>query len=104
MQTRPTARSRRWPPSSPTGYAPSGRCVRALGGGGRRAATEAANEAAKSQSRLEQVYRRAMSALVTVEDLREVAAKRELYRRLARISDDLREVAERVWYSVLKEG
>jgi hypothetical protein len=39
-----------------------------------------------------------------VDDLREVTAKRELYRRLARTSDDLREVAERVWYSVLKES
>ena len=28
----------------------------------------------------------------------------ELYRRLARTSEDLREVAERVWYSVLKES
>jgi hypothetical protein len=39
-----------------------------------------------------------------VDNLREVAAKRELYRRLARASDELREVAERVWYSVLKES
>ncbi len=69
----------------------------------RAAATEAANRAAKSQSRLEKVYRRAMSALIVVDDLREVAAKRELYRRLARTSDDLRDVAERVWYSVLKQ-
>jgi len=67
-------------------------------------ATEAATRAAKSESRLEHVYRRAMSALITVDDLRQIAAKRELYRRLARTSDDLREVAERVWYSVLKEG
>ena len=69
-----------------------------------RLATEAATRAAKSQSRLEHVYRRAMSALVTVDDLREVGAKRELYRRLARTGDDLREVAERVWYSVLKQS
>jgi len=67
-------------------------------------ATETATRAAKSQSRLEHVYRRAMSALITVDDLRQIAAKRELYRRLARTSDDLREVAERVWYSVLKES
>ncbi len=66
-------------------------------------ATEAATRAAKSQSRTEHVYRRAMSALISVDDLREVAAKRELYRRLARTSDDLRDVAERVWYSVLKQ-
>ena len=41
-------------------------------------ATEAANEAARAQSRLEKIYREAMSALVTAEDLRELAAKREL--------------------------
>jgi hypothetical protein len=49
------------------------------------------------------VYRRAKSPLIADADLREVAAKRELYRRLARTSDDLREVAERVWYSALKQ-
>jgi uncharacterized protein Yka (UPF0111/DUF47 family) len=76
----------------------------ALGPDGSALATEAATRAAKSQSRLEHVYRRAMSALIAVDDLREVAAKRELYRRLARTSDDLREVAERVWYSVLKQS
>jgi uncharacterized protein len=75
-----------------------------LAAGDRAAATEAADRAAKSQSRVEKVYRQAMSGLVSVGDLREVAAKRELYRRLARTSDDLREVAERVWYSVLKES
>ena len=73
---------------------------------GRRAAraTAAADAAVKSQRRLEHVYRAAMSALIAVDDLREVAARRELYRRLARTSDDLRDVAERVWYSVLKES
>ena len=45
-------------------------------------ATDAANEAARCQSRLEKIYRAAMSALVTADDLRELAAKRELYRRL----------------------
>ena len=75
-----------------------------LAAGDRAAATDAADRAAKSQTRVEKVYRQAMSALVAVDDLREVAAKRELYRRLARTSDDLREVAERVWYSVLKES
>jgi uncharacterized protein Yka (UPF0111/DUF47 family) len=75
-----------------------------LAAGARAVATDAADRAAKSQSRVEKVYRQSMSALVAVDDLREVAAKRELYRRLARTSDDLREVAERVWYSVLKES
>lgn len=77
--------------------------IAALGRDDVEATTEAASRAAKSQSRCEKVYRRAMSALIADADLREVAAKRELYRRLARTSDDLREVAERVWYSVLKQ-
>jgi uncharacterized protein Yka (UPF0111/DUF47 family) len=70
----------------------------------RSGATAAADRAATTQSRLEHSYRQAMSALVASDDLREIAAKRELYRRLARTSDNLREVAERVWYSVLKEN
>jgi uncharacterized protein Yka (UPF0111/DUF47 family) len=77
----------------------------ALPGGGAGApakATEAADAAVKSQRRLERVYRAAMSALVDVDDLREVTARREIYRRLARTSDELVVVAERVWYSVLK--
>jgi hypothetical protein len=44
-----------------------------------------------------------MSALIAAGDLHEVAARRELYRRLSRTSDALVDVAERVWYSVLKE-
>jgi hypothetical protein len=77
--------------------------IAALGRGEHGATTEAASRAARSQSRFEKIYRPAMSALIAADDLREVAAKRELYRRLARASDDLREVAERVWYSVLKQ-
>ena len=64
-------------------------------------ATEPADAAVKSQRRLERVYREAMSALVQDSDPREVAARRELYRRMSRTSDNLVEVAERVWYSVL---
>jgi uncharacterized protein len=76
----------------------------ALRGGDRAPAkaTEAADAAVKSQRHLERAYRRAMSALVEVDDLREVTARREIYRRLARTSDELVEAAERVWYSVLK--
>lgn len=76
----------------------------ALGQAGGADATAAADRAVRSQSRLEHIYRAAMSDLVVVDDLREVAAKRELYRRLSRTSDDLRDVAERVWYSVLKQS
>lgn len=67
-------------------------------------ATEAADAAVKSQRRLERVYRSAMSALIELDDLRELAARRELYRRMSRTSDQLVTVAERVWYAVLKTG
>ena len=41
---------------------------------------------------------------VFVDDPDEVSARRELYRRLAAASEALKDVAERVWYSVLKES
>ena len=72
--------------------------------GDRKGATAEADRAVKDQRHLQHSYRRAMSALVDVEDVREIAARRELYRRLARTGDDLVRVAERVWYSVLKES
>jgi glutamine synthetase adenylyltransferase len=58
----------------------------------------------KTQRRLERVYRKAASALLNVEDLREVMGKRELYRRFSRISETLIEAADRVWYATVKEG
>lgn len=79
----------------------------AFAGLGRRDHAEAiaaADLAVRSQRRLERAYRAGMSALVGVDNLREVAARRELYRRLARTSDRLVEVAERVWYAVLKQS
>lgn len=72
--------------------------------GRRRSATEAADAAVKSQRQLERVYRAAMSALLDVADLRELMGRRELYRRFSRISEELVEVAERVWYATFKEG
>jgi len=66
--------------------------------------TDAADAAIKSQRQLERVYRRAMSALLDVDDLREVIGRRELYRRFSRVGDHVIEAAERVWYSTLKEG
>ena len=76
----------------------------ALGTGGRGGATEAADAAVRSQRQLEKIYRAAASALLEKTDLREVTARRELYRRLARTGDQLVDVAERVWYAVLKQG
>jgi uncharacterized protein Yka (UPF0111/DUF47 family) len=76
----------------------------ALGDGGGQAATAAADAALESQRPVERAYRAGMSGLLGLADLHEVAARRELYRRLARTSDGLVDVAERVWYSVLKES
>ena len=67
-------------------------------------ATEAADAAVKSQRRLERVYREAASALLKLDDLREVVGRRELYRRLSRVSETLIEAADRVWYATVKEG
>jgi uncharacterized protein len=67
-------------------------------------ATDAADAAVKTQRQLERVYRQAASALLEVQDLREVTGRRELYRRISRISETLIEAADRVWYATIKEG
>lgn len=67
-------------------------------------ATDAADAAVKCQRKLERVYRSSMQALIDEEDLRELTGRREIYRRLSRVSDTLVEVAERVWYAAVKEG
>jgi hypothetical protein len=67
-------------------------------------ATEKANEALRAQRQIEKVYRDAMASLVGIEDLREVMSRRELYRRVARIGEVVVDVAERVWYTVVKEA
>lgn len=77
--------------------------LRSFADGDRDAATATADRAVKEQRRLQHAYRDAIAALVEIEDPREVAAKRELYRRAARAGDELVLVAERIWYSVLKE-
>jgi hypothetical protein len=45
-----------------------------------------------------------MAELLTVDDLRDVMARRELYRRGARIGEAVTDVAERVLYAVVKEA
>jgi len=67
-------------------------------------ATAAADRAIECQRGMERVYRRSMSALLEVDDLGTVMGRRELYRRLARLGDGLVDVAERVWYTVVKEA
>jgi hypothetical protein len=63
----------------------------------------ATDAAVKSQRQLERVYRRAMGDLLEVSDIRIVIGCRELYRRMTAMSDDVVSVADRVWYSRVKE-
>jgi uncharacterized protein Yka (UPF0111/DUF47 family) len=53
---------------------------------------------------LEPMYRDAMRSLLANPDLREAASRREMYRRLIRMSEDVIEVADRVWYTAVKES
>jgi hypothetical protein len=61
------------------------------GAASQRQRDRAADAAVKGQRQLERVYRNAASAL------REVVGRRELPRRLSRISEALIQVADRVW-------
>jgi uncharacterized protein Yka (UPF0111/DUF47 family) len=78
----------------------------AFAGLGRKAEdpTVHADAAVKSQRRVERVYRSAMSELLQLDELREVVGRREAYRRLGRIADQIHRVAERVWYAQMKEA
>jgi uncharacterized protein Yka (UPF0111/DUF47 family) len=67
-------------------------------------ATVAADAAIKAERRLEKRYRDAMAALLADADVREVTARRELYRRCSRIGESAVDVAERVIYAVVKES
>ncbi len=73
-------------------------------GSERGGATDRANAALRAERRIEKVYRDAMAALIDLDDLREVMARRELYRRLSRIGEEVVDAAERVWYLVVREG
>ena len=65
---------------------------------------QAAEKAIKAERGVEKVYRRAMAALLEIDDVREVIARRELYRRCSRIGEAIVDVAERVGYVVTKES
>ena len=67
-------------------------------------ATQEADAAVKSQRQLERVYREAMSQLLDVTDIRVVLGSREIYRRMTSMSDDIVSVADRGWYSRVKES
>ena len=65
-------------------------------------ATQEADGAISRERRLEKTYRVAMQGLLGVQDLREVAARGELYRRTLDIGERLTRVADRIWYAVVK--
>lgn len=67
-------------------------------------ATDAASAAVKSQRHLERVYRRAMTELMDTTDLKVILGSRELYRRVLAMSEDIVDVADRVWYCRVKES
>jgi uncharacterized protein Yka (UPF0111/DUF47 family) len=66
-------------------------------------ATDAADAAVTAVRQIERIYRTAMSALLEETELREVAGRRELYRRYARLGEAVEHVAHRVWYTVVKQ-
>lgn len=76
----------------------------ALGRKATGAATEAADAAVKSQRNLERTYRQAAGDLLAIGDIAVVTARREFYRRISAISDDIVSVADRIWYSEVKES
>lgn len=67
-------------------------------------ATEAADSAVKAQRNLERTYRLAAGNLLTLTDISTVTGRREFYRRISAISDDIVSVADRIWYSQVKES
>jgi len=76
----------------------------ALDHGASTSATEAADVAVKSQRNLERTYRQAAGDLLAITDISVVTARREFYRRISAISDDIVSVADRIWYSQVKES
>ena len=63
-----------------------------------------ADAAIDAERRLRAGYHDGMAALLEIPSERERIARRELYRRCARIGEPLVEVAERVVYAVVKES
>lgn len=67
-------------------------------------ATREADAAVATERRMEKIYRNAMRDLLAEQDLREVVARREFYRRTLEIGERLARVADRIWYAVVKEA
>jgi uncharacterized protein Yka (UPF0111/DUF47 family) len=68
------------------------------------AAGDAADQAIRAERELEHAYYRGMAELLKVDARNERISSRELYRRCARIGDEVIDVAERIIYAVVKES
>lgn len=68
------------------------------------AAQEAAAQAIRAERELEHAYYQGMAELLQVDARDERISSRELYRRCARIGDEVIDVAERIIYSIVKES
>ena len=77
--------------------------VGSLGSDG-QAAKAAADEAIRAERQLEYAYYSGMAELLKVDARDERISSRELYRRCARIGDEVIDVAERIIYAVVKES
>lgn len=80
-----------------------GEALNKLGSDG-DAAHAAADRAIRAERELEHTYYRGMAELLEVDSRHERISSRELYRRCARIGDEVVDVAERVVYAVVKES
>ena len=78
--------------------------VNHLGAGSNDAASETADRAIHAERELEHAYYRGMAELLAVDQRNERISSRELYRRCARIGEEVVDVAERIIYSVVKEN
>jgi len=67
-------------------------------------ATMAADAAIAAERRMEKTYRAAMHDLLADPDIRGVMAHREIYRRVLEVGERVEDVAERIWYAVVKEA
>lgn len=80
------------------------RALLALGTGDEAGATEAADKAIAAERALERRYYEGMGTLLDLHGRAERIARRELYRRCARIGEVVIDVAERVVYAVVKQS
>lgn len=67
-------------------------------------ATLAADAAIAAERRMEKLYRAAMKDLLSEPDVLLTLARREIYRRMLEVGEGIDDVAERIWYAVVKES